>query len=478
MSLLSAVQDAIETYKVEQAKLNRSIQLFKEILNSLTPQAEEGTEVTHTKEDAAADAESSKAESEDIELLERALEKALRIRTFSEVSKQNCSRSKLSAPPKETENIPALLTVTKDVQPTIKSIKKPVSLHRKRDKKSNVSLSSKPSVVHKPGQSKNPIQRHPCLEAGAGNHQAARRLQQAVLAGSASPDQMTALQPKNKTVRSNLQRDNAQSKAVPSSVNTVSFSGTDGSGVDTLHQQSGGLSVQTTKWKLLRRKQNRLWEKVMTLQTKPDPGRSHFMQRMRATFPDNWPCGSPDETRFLLHSITDQGLSLAQLYRTEEILIKQPLETDAELLGEEQSKSPSCPTLKQLQLTAAKLHLSADKVKQEWKAWDRWRPEGGCLCPSETTGGFRDGSSSPLPITITYRTEQELQQLERLRMRVALLQQEIYLEQVLLDTLSPHLSSIRPGPGCPSPSVLRDLYSLLGEGGQRFTAIVQDSEHE
>uniref|UniRef100_A0A3Q2E0A4 Uncharacterized protein n=1 Tax=Cyprinodon variegatus TaxID=28743 RepID=A0A3Q2E0A4_CYPVA len=279
------------------------------------------------------DAESSKAESEDIELLERALEKALRVRTFSEVSKQNCSRSKLSAQEtenklsaQETENIPALTAVTKDVQPTIKSIKKPVSLHRKRDKKSNVSLSSKPSAVQKPEQSKNPIQRHPCLEAGAGNHQAARRLQQAVLAGSASPDQMTALQPKNKAVRSNLQRDNAQSKA--------------------------------------------------------------------------------------------------------------------------------------------------------WKAWDRWRPEGGCLCPSETTGGFRDGSSSPLPITITYRTEQELQQLERLRMRVALLQQEIYLEQVLLDTVSPHLSSIRPGPGCPSPNVLRDLYSLLGEGGQRFTAIVQDSEHE
>lgn len=35
-----------------------------------------------------------------------------------------------------------------------------------------------------------------------------------------------------------------------------------------------------------------------------------------------------------------------------------------------------------------------------------------------------------LPITITYTTEAELQELEKLRMRVALLQQEICLEQV------------------------------------------------
>lgn len=37
---------------------------------------------------------------------------------------------------------------------------------------------------------------------------------------------------------------------------------------------------------------------------------------------------------------------------------------------------------------------------------------------------------APLPLTITYTTEAELRELETLRMRVALLQQEIHLEQV------------------------------------------------
>lgn len=41
-----------------------------------------------------------------------------------------------------------------------------------------------------------------------------------------------------------------------------------------------------------------------------------------------------------------------------------------------------------------------------------------------------DGLITPLPLTITYTTEAELRELEKLRMRVALLQQEIYLEQV------------------------------------------------
>ncbi|XP_047215675.1 tubulin epsilon and delta complex protein 2-like isoform X2 [Girardinichthys multiradiatus] len=279
MSLLSAVEEAIKTYKVEQAKLNRTIQYCREILQNLKPQHKAGSEETELADDAAADAESSPGEKEDIELLERALEKALWVRTVSE-------------------------------------------------------------------------------------------------------------------------------------------------------------------------------------------------------FPNDWPCGSPDETRFQLHRLTEQGLSLALRCRTEEILVKQPSEMKPEVLGGEQSKSPSSATLEQLQLTAAELHVFADKVKREWKAWDRWRPEGGCLCPSEAAGVFGNRTASPLPLTITYRTEPELQLLERLRMRVALLQQEIHLEQVLLDALSHQLSSIRPGPGCPSPSVLRDIYSLLGEGGERFAAFIHDSKHE
>lgn len=46
--------------------------------------------------------------------------------------------------------------------------------------------------------------------------------------------------------------------------------------------------------------------------------------------------------------------------------------------------------------------------------------------------------------------------------------------QALSDLLTPQLSSIISG--CPSASALRDVYSLLGEGGLRFPAVVVDTD--
>ncbi|PWA33855.1 hypothetical protein CCH79_00018736 [Gambusia affinis] len=406
MSLLSAVEEAIKTYKAEQVKRNRSIQFHREILHSLIPQPEAGSEEAEIADNAAADAESSPGQKEDIELLEQALEKALRVRTGSEVSKQDSSKRKLPTT-KETECISALSAVTKDNQPTIKSSKKSASLHRRGHKKPSVSHSSKPSASHKPAQSKNRTQYHPFSAAHAGHHQ------QTVLAGFEPPDQITALLSKNKTVRSNMHRDDGLSKSasvpMPSS-GDMSFSGTAGSGVSSLHQHNGGLSEQIAKWKSLRSKQNRLWDKVIALQRNPEPGRSRFIQRMRTTFPSDWPSGSPDETRFQLHRLTDQAFNLAHLCQTEKILVNEVPEMDTELPSGKKTESHSSLTPEGLQLAAAELHILADKV--------------------------------------------------------------------LLDSLSPQFSSIKPGPGCPGPSTLRDMYSLLGEGGQRFAAIVQDSEHE
>lgn len=51
-----------------------------------------------------------------------------------------------------------------------------------------------------------------------------------------------------------------------------------------------------------------------------------------------------------------------------------------------------------------------------------------------------------------------------------------FVLQALSDILPPQLSSIVAGRGCPDISVLRDVYSLLGEGGERYPAIVLDTE--
>ncbi|XP_061567552.1 uncharacterized protein LOC133421800 [Cololabis saira] len=480
MSLLSTVEQAIKSYKTEQAQLDVSIQLYKEILHHLTLQPLEQSE---SGDVAAADTDASPTENEDMELLEQALQKALMVRTGTELSARDAQRNNLSGAHKEKdENMDGLnsSTAPKGSKKTLKPISKSTGLGRKGFKPSGLSacstLSSTHSTSHKPIESKgrynkNGIRNHSSSSIQAVHHQASKKRQQ-VVSASASPEQITSSLSKNKTVSSNMGRDNDPTKAA-----SVSCSHTDGPVASNLLLQSGLQSDQATKWKSLRRKQNRLWEKVSALQRKPVPGRSHFMERMRAMFPKDWPCGSPDQTRALMDRLTHKGLKLAQHYRAEAFLAKQAPEMNTAPAGRQKNKD-SCLLIEKLQLESSELRFFADHVKQEWKAWDRWRPEGGRLCPAGTNDVSGDEVTSPLPLTVTYTTEAELKELERLRMSVALLQQEIYLEQVLLESLSPQFSSMLPGPGRFSPSVLRDVYSLLGEGGERFPAIVLDSEPE
>ncbi|XP_069005194.1 tubulin epsilon and delta complex protein 2 isoform X2 [Embiotoca jacksoni] len=447
-----------------------------------TPQPQEGAEETDLADDAAADADTSPGVKEDIELLERALKRALRVRTGSEPSEKD--KNKPSGPHKESAtpmDVTHSSAASKGSQATFKSNSKSASLGRNAHKKTGLRLAGS----HNPGHSKttnnrNIIPKDPSSSAGVLLRQASRRQQQAV-SESVSSDYISALLSKNKTVRSSVlsgdELGKATSFSTPSSNNIVPFSHTRESGACSLLQQSGTPSDHAKKWKSLRSKQSRLWDKVIALERKPAPGRSHFMERMRATFPKDWPCGCPDQTRAVVDRLTRQGRDLTQLFQAEEVLTKQTPESATELGGKE-IKHDSRLTLERLQLDAAELQISADQVKQDWKAWDRWRPEGGCLCPTGANGAWGDGITAPLPQMITYTTEAELQELEKLRMRLALLQQEAELEQALSDALSPQLSSIAPGPGCPNPSVLRHLYSLLGEGGQRFPAIILDSEPE
>lgn len=452
------VEQAIETCKAEQANINSSIQLYTEILQALTPQTKTGSEESDGADAAATDADTSPEDKDDIELLERALQKALRVRTGTGASKKDSNKQSApgSAVVTSKEGIQAC-SAPKGNHTTTRSTSKSAGLDRKDRKKSG-------GIVH---------------------HQRAGKSQQGV-SSSGSRDlghsHASALLSKNKTVRGGVLGGDDSGKAAaisrPSLNNTVPAPHAEECGAHGLPQQNGTATDQTAKWRSLRRKQNRLWDKVAALQRKPVPGRSHFMERMRATFPEDWPpCGSPDQTRALVGRLTHRGHDLIQQCQTKELLAKHAPEPAAEL-DNKGNKYDVCLTPERLQTTAAELRKFAEGVKREWEAWDRWRPEGGCLCPTGANGVWGDGMNAPLPPTVTYTTEAELRELETLRMRVALLQQECYIEQALMDALTPQLSSIAPGPGCPGVSVLRDLYSLLGEGGQRFPAVVLDSEPE
>ncbi|XP_047199839.1 uncharacterized protein LOC118123447 [Hippoglossus stenolepis] len=433
MSVLSVVERAIKSCKAEQTRIHDSIQLYRELLHSLAPHHNSSFEEAEHSDAAATDTDTAPGEKEDIELLEQALEKALRIRSGASV--KDPDGNKPARPLKDVAESSASFTGGRT---TVRSSSKLASLDRKEHRKPGSSVSStqgsRPSASNNPGKpntiktnNRSTIQKHPVSSAEVVHHQAARKLQQAA---SASGTRISTSHSKNRTIKSGVLSGGDPGKAAaisaPPSNNTLPFPHTHEAAAHSLLRHDGKTSEQITKWKSLRNKQNRLWEKVVALHRNPVPGRSHFMERMRDTFPEDSPCGSPDQTGAPADKLTHRGLDLTHHCRTNELLAKATPETT---------------------------------LVNELETRDRWRPEGGCL-----------------PLTITYTTEAELREVEKLRMRVALLQQEMNLEQALSDTMSPQLLSIAPGPGCPSASVLRGMYSLLGEGGERFPATVLDCE--
>lgn len=158
-------------------------------------------------------------ENEELELLERALEKALQVRTGTGPSKTD---SKKQSAPGRKEPGPTVLTskdaskqapaASKGSQTTARLSPNSASLDRKRPGTSASStLGSKSSVsyntVRRKTTNRNTIQTRAVYSAGTVHHQAGRKSQQAVSAsGSLDLGQLhtSALHAKDKTFRSNV----------------------------------------------------------------------------------------------------------------------------------------------------------------------------------------------------------------------------------------------------------------------------------
>ncbi|KAM8824412.1 uncharacterized protein tedc2 isoform 1-T1 [Synchiropus picturatus] len=403
MALLASLEKAIKLCKEEQARLHSCIQRHRELLIALAPQPK--TAPDESQPFRPAETDTSPGETEDLKLLEQALEKALRVRSGAAVSKNSRDRNKHFGSGKEqaagvvtSNEVKQATAGVKRNEPSIRSTLKQAARDKKLQRPPSVSTSlSSKSSVDDHGRRKSTVNKKnlPLKE---------------------QPVSQSDVCDRQQSVTSTLESDNASLTDAAQQ-----------------RQQMGISTDQAARWKLLKSKQNRLWDKVAAAQREAEPGRSRFVERMSVMFPEDRPCGSPDQIRALVGSMTHQG-------------------------NENQTK------------TLLDQHSPPGATEPEWEAWDRWRPEGGCLYPAAANLAQRDGVKASLPLTICYRNKAELTELERLRMNVALLQEEVVLQQALLDALAAIVSD------CSDPSVLRGLYSLLGEGGRRFPAIVLDCD--
>nr|XP_055197374.1 tubulin epsilon and delta complex protein 2 isoform X2 [Nyctereutes procyonoides] len=178
---------------------------------------------------------------------------------------------------------------------------------------------------------------------------------------------------------------------------------------------------------------SRLWTQLSSTQTSDSVdaatnAKTQFLQKMKMA--SGWP-GS--------------GLSAAEV------------EAEAGLLWK------ACSLLRQ----RMEEELSAEMVGQQLEPW----PEGRCPRASESCEGRPDPTwSSQL---LLYSSTAELQTLAALRLRVAMLEQQIHLEKVLMAELLP-LVSTPEAQGPPPLALCRAVHSLLCEGGERFLTILRD----
>uniref|UniRef100_A0A452RCM0 Tubulin epsilon and delta complex 2 n=1 Tax=Ursus americanus TaxID=9643 RepID=A0A452RCM0_URSAM len=111
--------------------------------------------------------------------------------------------------------------------------------------------------------------------------------------------------------------------------------------------------------------------------------------------------------------------------------------------------------------------LRAAVAGQQLGPW----PEGRRPRASMPRGGGTDPAWSPQ--LLLYSSTEELQTLAALRLRVAMLDQQIHLEKVLMAELLPLVSKLEPQ-GPPRLALCRAVHSLLCEGGERFLTILRD----
>ncbi|XP_034151285.1 uncharacterized protein LOC105006008 isoform X2 [Esox lucius] len=490
MSLLSLVDESIILCKLEEAKINENIIQCGEILLSLRPQQEDYKE-TVMKKDLEMDPDVLPEERQEMELLNRMLEKALRVRGGTALQKDPPNSTGPMKEPAETPQgkLRALPPVcTKGTKASNKSTSKPIVMDKKESWKFSA---SHPSRCRR-GRTGHPIGRAGTIRGSV------KIRKQPVMSSEGLPLEFSGKVAKQTCPPGPVSHDEGPVLQASSELSHRSLFGEDSGnilaafqpshegdpvsfvshveGTSKAHVVSAPLNSMLSKWSSLRTRGSRLWDKVLAHQSKHVTERSHFMERVKATFPKEWPSrGSPAATSAQVDRITQLCRDFTYRCRSERLLSRQTSRTTGPEPGTCMKKTyESFLMLEGLEQIGTDLRKHAGQLIKESEAWDHWRrPEGvGEFCTVRRRGGWGDPCGlTLLPPTLIYTSQAELQEVERLRLRVELMQQEVQLQQALSDTMVT-LSS----PGPPNPTALRDIYSLLTEGGVQFPSLVLDME--
>ncbi|XP_055050861.2 uncharacterized protein [Misgurnus anguillicaudatus] len=443
MSLLHAIDEAIKMCKAEESRLTESIRQSKDLLRSMRTRVTDISGLDHaaaisTKDDVAP------KEQQEIELLDKVLKKALKIRSASEGHKELSSDGDIKTPPNDIRN-------------------KSVINHKDNDKrKPGQRVRSTGSSVNSGGILTRPVSVQKARMVFAGK-QSAQKSAPVKISSTGSQQKICdeTINAKEPLIDQSMKR---LCEDVP-----VSKTGTSQSNEQWI--QSPLLPV----WRSQRAKQIRLCNKVLTHQSKSVPERDHFTERLRSTFPSEWPSGCPADIKAKLDELTRRCLDLTHCFHAELSRCTYqgcPAGSQPGSSGEKWFESSLM--LQGLEKMTEELLTSADRLKKDWERWNKCHSE--TLCPVRRKGEWGDPDCPCLPPVLSYTSETELRQLETQRLQVEQLQQAVSLQQAMSDNLASYWTMMDSGTERPSAVVLRGLYSLLAEGGLQFPSLVLDSE--
>ncbi|NWT31806.1 TEDC2 protein, partial [Cardinalis cardinalis] len=207
---------------------------------------------------------------------------------------------------------------------------------------------------------------------------------------------------------------------------------------------------------------SRAWERCRLCQTSADAAaaRTHFMERIQTTvsFPSRHrPTPSPAEIEEELRGLQDVPSRLRQYMEAEP--------ADPPTL---QGEYESLLTLEGLQSTVSQC-LQKLQLLQEDCPGDVGSCSPACVPARGQTCDSADMLAVPL---LCYSSLQELRDLFALKLQVSMLHQEIALQKVMMAELLPVLEARPWLEG--SAGLFRAIHSQLCQGGRRFPVLVRD----
>ncbi|KAJ7305761.1 hypothetical protein JRQ81_010127 [Phrynocephalus forsythii] len=513
IALVPLLTQALEDCKEQRQKLQQKLRQCQALLRDWNSGALENLKLEESKTDKPGDSESvpSAQEIEELEQLNRALEKALRVRTkFQQppfVLKEAAPVAKRKPVPGTSLKLPADPSTERtskagNVSQKLMPSKKPTTYMLRAPYRTDLdvkrplgkrSTSLSPRASKAPWRSASPkaklpvkIYRGPCRKAGGAapfgkqpgcsrnsgtvkqNPSTQNTTSERDLAGTDLPSARGQQDGSSAVVGSTATPNHAGENALETATKPQTFN---------LQEKGSSLELPPPYRKAFS-KYTRLLEKCSVGQTSPKAAaaRSHFMEKLQATFFSPSLAFSPAEVREELTHLREVCSLARQCMDTE---------TPASL-GEDPTWERQYESLLTVDGLQSVVKECLDKVGQLREAMESYstllpadpRGDKTCSpghCPSLRKPPCWDAKTVGLPPLLVYSSPEELKEVEALKLSVARLHQQLEIQEAMEAELLPLLE---PGhlPEGSDASLYRAIYTLLCEGGETFPVLVKDEE--